>query len=285
LYETQNHRNNKEYFSYYELLIHCLLYKNISTDTEGEMIKITALGTNGWFDTQTGSTTCMMIQTSEYTIVLDAGYGITKIKQLVDFSKPAYIFLSHLHLDHIIGLHTLDYVKFELPLTIVAPLQGKKALLEILRPPYTTDWKRVPYEVKVLEAEEIASSGFPFQVKALPLIHAVPDTGYRFEIEGKVIAFLLDTGYCENAVALAKDADFVITECGMLPGDVQPGWPHMNPEVAAKLAVDSGARQMLLIHFGAGAYDTIEKRQHAVDTGRSIYPNLIMGLDNMEFIL
>ncbi len=249
------------------------------------MIKITALGTNGWFDTQTGSTTCMMVQTDSYTLILDAGYGIAKIKQLVDFSKPAYLFLSHLHLDHVIGLHTLDYFGFEHPLTLVAPLGGKKDLLDLLRPPFTTNWERIPYKVNILEAEELDSFGFPFGVKALPLVHVVPDTGYRFEIEGKSIVYLLDTGYCENAVTLAKDADFVITESGFLPGEIDEGWPHMNPESAARLAVAANAKQMLLIHFGAALYDTIAKRQQAVDTGRKIYPNLIMGLDNMEFIL
>jgi len=131
----------------------------------------------------------------------------------------------------------------------------------------------------------LETAGFPFGVTALPLLHAVPDTGYRFEIDGKSIAYLLDTGTCDNAVTLAQNADFVITESGFLPGHVDEDWPHMNPESAARLAVAANAKQMLLIHFGAALYDTIVKRQQAVETGRKIFPNLIMGLDNMEFIL
>ena len=76
-------------------------------------MKITALGTNGWFDTATGSTNCTLIQTSDYSVVLDAGYGIAKIKTIVDFTKPVFIFLTHLHLDHVIGLHVLDAFEFE----------------------------------------------------------------------------------------------------------------------------------------------------------------------------
>ena len=79
---------------------------------------ITMLGTNGWFDTDFGQTMCTLIRTRDYSVILDAGYGIRRIKDLVDFSKPIYLLLSHLHLDHTIGLHTLDYFHFQLPVKI-----------------------------------------------------------------------------------------------------------------------------------------------------------------------
>ena len=96
---------------------------------------VTMLGTNGWFDTDFGQTMCTLIRTRDYSVILDAGYGIRRIKELVDFSKPVCLLLSHLHLDHTIGLHTLDSFHFQLPVKIVVPAGQKQAFTELVRPP------------------------------------------------------------------------------------------------------------------------------------------------------
>lgn len=249
------------------------------------MIKVTLLGTNGWFDTQTGSTNCTLVQTDDYAVILDSGYGIYKIKEIVDFSKPVYLFITHLHLDHVIGLHVLDYFEFKHPLRIIAPLDSTEDLKALLRPPYTTDYTAHPYEVEIIAAEDLPQQQFPFEAEALPLEHAVPDTGYRLKIDGKVIAFVLDTSYCENAVKLARKADLLITESGFLPEKTGKLYGHMNPALAATLAKEAGAKQTLLIHFGGNAYPTIRRRSTAVATGRDICPRVVMGLDGMEVIL
>ena len=93
---------------------------------------VTTLGTNGWFDTENGQTMCTLIRTQNYSVILDAGFGIRRAKDLIDFSKPAYLLLSHLHLDHTIGLHTLDYLQLQLPLTIVVPAGQKQAVEELV---------------------------------------------------------------------------------------------------------------------------------------------------------
>lgn len=248
---------------------------------------VTTLGTNGWFDSETGQTMCTLIRTRDYSIILDAGFGIRRAKALIDFSKPAWLLLSHLHLDHTIGLHTLDYLNFELPLTIVVPAGQKQAFEELVRPPFTNLWtKMVPEGSRLMDTDELKDSVFPFGITSLPLRHPVPDHGYRLEIEGKTVSYLCDTGYCENAVTLAAGADLVIAECGALPGTVKgkPA-PHMEPEICAELAVEAGVGRMVLTHFGAGAYTSIAQRMNAVAPARSIFPNLITGVDNLEIIL
>ena len=37
------------------------------------------LGTNRWYDSDTGNTICILIESDEYYIVLDAGNGINKL--------------------------------------------------------------------------------------------------------------------------------------------------------------------------------------------------------------
>ena len=120
---------------------------------------VTLLGTNGWFDTENGQTMCTLIRAQEYSIILDAGYGIRRVKPLIDFSKPTFLLLSHMHLDHTIGLHTLDYIQFQQPVKIVVPAGQKQAFEELVRPPYTNPWKRmVPEGSELLDTETICQA-------------------------------------------------------------------------------------------------------------------------------
>lgn len=249
-------------------------------------MKFTALGTNGWFDSETGQTMCSLIQTDRFNIILDAGYGLRRIKGLIDFDLPTWIFLSHLHYDHTIGLHTLDRYKFGTQLQFVVPAGMKEAFFQMGQPPYSSNWtKAQPLGIAVYDTDELPGLDLPFGVKALPLQHPVTDYGYRLEIDGKSIAYLCDTGYCDNAVELARGVDLAVAECGALPGQAKADWPHMEPNLCAKLAVESGCRQMMLTHFSGESYPTIEKRKECVESARSIFPNLITGIDNLEIIL
>ena len=243
---------------------------------------VTLLGTNGWFDTETGQTMSTLIRTNDYSIILDAGFGIRKAKALIDFSKPTYFLLSHLHLDHTAGLHLLDYLDFKLPLKFVVPSGQQEELRALVRPPYMS---ALPEDAEVFGTDELDKAGLPFGITTLPLCHPVPDNGFRLEIEGKTIVYLSDTGYCENAVKLAKDADLCIAECGALPGMAGPISMHMNPEICAKLAVEANVKQMVLTHFSGANYTSTADRLNAANAARSICPTLIAGFDNMEFVL
>ena len=75
-------------------------------------MEIRLLGTNGWYDTKTGDTTCIFIDSKDYYLIFDAGNGIYKLESFIKKPKPVFLFLSHFHLDHISGLHILN--KFDL---------------------------------------------------------------------------------------------------------------------------------------------------------------------------
>lgn len=248
------------------------------------MIKITVLGSNGWYDDANGRTTSVLVQNGRETILLDAGSGMTHGRTRIDFAKPGYLFLTHLHLDHITGLQTLSLFPFDAGFTLITPLGGKDDLLSILRPPFMSPLEKQPYPTRLIEAETLPQNPLPFKVSALPLDHAVPTTGYRLEIDGKIIAFVLDTAACENAVKLAKDADLLITEAGFLPGQTGPAG-HLDPKGAARLSKEANVKRTLLIHFGASAYTEVGMRATAVEDARAIFPNLITGTDLCETLL
>lgn len=228
-------------------------------------MEIIFLGTNGWYDTDTGNTICTLINSENCHIMLDAGNGIYKANRYIKDDLPIYLFLSHFHLDHIEGLHILNKFKFSQGLRIYGQRGTKKALEILLNDPFTIPLKKLPFPVDVFELSE-GPYKIPFPMECRFLVHASPCLGYRFELDGRIITYCSDTGICQNAVLLAEDADLLIAECSHKPGEKSLKWPHLNPQDAANIAREAKAKSLALTHFDAGRYTTIQEREDAVNS-------------------
>ncbi|HEY3278785.1 MAG TPA: ribonuclease Z [Syntrophorhabdaceae bacterium] len=244
-------------------------------------MKVTFLGTNGWYDTGTGNTVSVAVETASALLVLDAGFGIAKLDEAVARDKPVYIFLSHLHLDHIVGLHVASAFTFPRGLYLCGQEGLASILGGFLDAPFTTPLKDFNSPVTFVELPRDREV-LPFRVTSLPLVHSVPTLGYRFEIDGKVLAYIGDTGYCAAAVELAKGADLLITECAYKSGQENDDWPHLNPESAARIAREGGAKRLALVHFEAKAYGTLEEREEAGVLARKVFSETVATWDGLE---
>jgi len=239
------------------------------------------LGTNGWFETETGNTLCTLIKTDAYDIVFDAGSGFYKIDKYIDGTKPVYLFLSHFHMDHITALHGLSKINCGKGL-FIAGQEGTRGVINLLvNKPFTVPLDELKYKTEVLELPADASR-IPFDVESLPLLHSDQCLGYRITVDDRVVAFCTDTGYCENAVELARNADLLITECAHLAGEENKEWPHLNPETAARIACESGAKKLVLTHFDAARYLTNGMRKDAETAARSVFPCSLAAYDLMN---
>lgn len=243
-------------------------------------MKITFLGTNGWYDTATGNTCSILIQSQEYDIIFDAGNGLAKADRYITQDKPAYLFISHFHIDHIAGLHTLVKFKFQKGLTICGQIGTAAILNTIVAEPFTVPFAQLPYPVRFVELKE-GGHTLPFKVECLPLVHPAPYFGYRLILDNKVVAYCTDTGFCKNAVTLARDADLLIIECGLKPGQESPGWPHLNPENAIRIAKEGNAARLALMHFGAEVYRTLDDRREIHDRFEKDFSGLIVATDDL----
>ncbi len=245
-------------------------------------MKVHFLGTNGWYDTGTGNTICILIRTEEEEIVLDAGNGFYKVEEQVrgQGARTGYLFLSHFHLDHVEGLHMLNTLKSFKRMTIAGPLGTKKVIETLINKPFTAPLAMLPYAVDVVELPKELHR-IPFSLETLPLLHADLTLGYRISIAGKVLVYCPDTGYCDNAVRIARHADLLITECAYRIGETETSWPHLNPEGAARIAREAGAKNLVLVHFDASRYKTLDDRKHAEKHARTIFPNTVSAVDGM----
>jgi ribonuclease BN (tRNA processing enzyme) len=240
------------------------------------------LGTNGWYDTDTGDTICILIRTLDYEIVFDAGNGFYKIDTYIPEvnMKPVYLFLSHFHLDHIVGLHTLMKFKFSQGLTICGPAGTRDILGTFINNPFSASLSQLPFSVTIYELPE-EHIKLPFRVEARELFHSSLTLGYRIEIEEKIISYCPDTGYCENAVTLARSSDLLIAECAYKKGQSSESWPHLNPETAARIAKEAEAKSLALVHFDAETYKTIAERKESEEVARKIFKNAFITTDTM----
>lgn len=248
-------------------------------------MKIYFLGTNGWFDSETGNTTCILIDSREAFVILDAGGGIYKVDKFIkNSSKPVCLFISHFHLDHIYGLHTLEKFNFRQGLDIYSQPNSKKILDTIINKPFSMPFSKLKFPVSLHEIGEGVYNK-PFKFEARFLLHASACLGFRMRLEGKVITFCTDTGYCKNLLSLAKGADLLITECSYASGQINHGWPHLNPEQAAAVAQESKVKKLALMHFDAGVYDKMQKRNAALKKASGIFRNTIAAKDGMRISL
>lgn len=243
-------------------------------------MQVTFLGTTGWYDTVAGNTCSVLVRSEEYDIIFDAGNGIAKADRYISQDKPVFLFISHFHIDHIAGLHTLVKFRLKKGLTICGLPDTQEILDRIITEPFTVPFDQVPYPVRFAELGEGVHT-MPFTIECRPLIHPVPCYGYRLEVDGKTIAYCTDTGVCDNAIKLGRNADLLITECGLLPGEVSPDWPHLSPENAIHIAREAQAQRLALMHFGAMKYPTVESRLDLATRYEPLFKNLIIGTDDL----
>jgi len=246
-------------------------------------MKVYFLGTNGWCDTDLGNTLCVLVETGKAYIVFDAGNGLFKLDKYIKDKRPIYLFLSHFHLDHIIGLHSLNKFNFAQGINVFGPKGIKEMFKLIINTPYSKPVRKLKTKINIVQINK--KSKFPFDITFLDLFHTVQCYGYRLRADNKVLAFCTDTGPCKGINVLAKDADFLITESSLPPGKIDLKWPHLNPEQAARIARDAKVKKLALAHFDAGVYLNEKDKNRAQKVARGIFRNTIAAKDQLALTI
>ncbi len=248
-------------------------------------MRIHFLGTNGWFNTATGMTSCVLIDAVEAYVIFDAGNGFAKADQLLtDSNKPIVLFLSHFHLDHTFGLHVLPKFRCPQGITICGQPGTKKYLSQLIASPWTCPIDKLKTVVSIVECEAgVHTQPIPFTCEFL--VHADPCLGFRVTLEKKIVTYCTDTGVCDALTTLGTHADLFITECAWRVQNQLPGWPHLAPEDAANAAAQADAKQLALMHFDAEQYPTFNDRNDAVARAQKIFPSTIGTTDDLTLTL
>lgn len=166
----------------------------------------------------------------------------------IDPCKIEKVLITHMHLDHYLGLPELIWyrsaAKVREPLIVMGPAGIRDAtgrLLELVNTPGEG------YSVNV-DYTELKNSD---DVSVYEGNHIIPDNVYRVEYMGKTLVFTGDTAYHRNVVRAAEDADVLIHE--MTYGDdnkqIADFWKHSTYSSVMQTFEESGAGILVPTHL------------------------------------
>jgi len=102
-----------------------------------------------------------------------------------------------------------------------------------------------------------------------------------YVVKGKIIAFIFDTGYCESAIKLAKNADLVITESTYLEEHkkLAEERDHLTAKQAATIAKKANAKKLCLTHLSRRY---MNKENKVLKEAKSVFPKSFLAKDLMS---
>ncbi len=153
------------------------------------------LGTAGYHPSEARHTSCAFLPDAApgHAFVLDAGSGFLRLTQRV-LPEHLHIFLSHPHLDHVMGLtFLLDVLHFHpSKVTVYGDAHTLHAVRHTLfgSPLFPLEWNHEAVEVKAGHAFFVAG----VEVNAHPLTHPGGSLAYRFRWPGGTqLCYVTDT--------------------------------------------------------------------------------------------
>ena len=244
-------------------------------------MKAIFLGTGGYHPNERRQTMSVMLP--EIGVVLDAGTGF--------YRAPAHwqtrtldIFLSHAHLDHIVGvpwllvpLHRgdLDGVRIHATAKTLAAVQ-EHLLAEPLFP--VKLGPEYGYEFHKLDEQVAVGKGGVLRHTLVE--HPGGAVAYRIDWPERSLAYVTDTSAAGPYGEFIRGVDLLIHECNF-PDD-QTEWAektgHSHTSAVAQLAREAGVGRLILTHFDA---QRTEDDPVGLDAARAIFPETSLSDDLM----
>lgn len=220
-------------------------------------MKVTFLGTNGWYNYDNHETSCVLLESKNFNIILDLGSGIKNLNNIKLKSKKTFIFISHLHLDHIVGIHYLSSISKLKEINIILHKKYIKKFKNIFNKPYTLKFSDFKNKISIISFEEKKYPKIPIEFITKKLYHSDPSYGFKFFLDKKIISYCTDTRYCKNLINLSDGSDLLILECNQFKKKKNF---HLSFEEIKKNKIKFNTNKIALTHFGPEDFETVNER-------------------------
>jgi ribonuclease BN (tRNA processing enzyme) len=245
-------------------------------------MKLVLLGTSGYHPTDRRQTACLMLP--EIGVVLDAGTGMYRVRDWL--RTPALdIFLTHAHLDHVVGLTFLFDVLYQKSVervTVHGEADKLAAIQEHLFAP-TLFPAQPPITWQPLEGPVMLAGGG--RLSYFPLEHPGGAIGFRLDWPDKSLAYVTDTTAKPNAdyIRAIAGVDLLVHECYFTDdwGQWAEKTGHSCLTAVAQLAAAAQVGRMVLVHINPLDADAPGRVGEPLDltSARTIFPEIELGFD------
>jgi len=234
-----------------------------------------------------GNTSCTALDIDGHFIVFDCGSGLLQFyRENMDLFSNDYnldIFLSHLHLDHIIGLSMFPPIlSKEGNIQIFTRSRDDRPLAEqvfgIFRPPYWPVEFSKATKVKTIEITGEDTIDLSSSITVTPFFTELHNKTSVFKVNAeKTLVYLLDYEIKENysrndeLIRFCTGADLVIIDASYLPEDYpsRRGWGHSTFEDGIHLANSCGCKKMIFSHISQEySDDVLDSIENGLDATR-----------------
>jgi ribonuclease Z len=243
-------------------------------------MKLVLLGTAGYHPSERRHTACLMLP--ELGIVLDAGTGMFRLRDRLA-TDTLDIFLTHAHLDHVVGLTYLLGLLHGRDMQRVT-VHGAAAKLDAIRRHLFAEpvFPIAPAAEFRPLANEVDLPGGG-RLTHFPLVHPGGSVGYRLDWPGHSLAYVTDTTAASDAAYLdrIRSVDLLVHECNFPDEkrDFAALTGHSHTSAVAALAKAADVGRLVLVHFDP--YDTRDDPV-GLPAARAIFPRTDLGADGKE---
>lgn len=189
----------------------------------------------------------------EIGVIFDAGTGMFRVRDLIQ-TKTLDIFLSHIHLDHCVGLTFLYDVLLDKNLDRVTVYVDPDKIDDLKTHLYATALFPVGpnFEIKPIEPDSEIQLSDGSVLTSFPLIHPGGCLGFRIDWNERSMAYVTDTTACPNAGYLSnlEGVNTLIHECYFPDGheELAAKTGHSCLTTVAQVAAKVQADSLYLVH-------------------------------------
>jgi len=227
-------------------------------------MKITVLGARGSVPVEGkrflefgGATSCVLVETEDQAVFLDAGSGIVNTPDIG--SKSISILLTHPHLDHLLGMPFFPYLARKRNIDFYCEkrfgLNAKEQLGSVFAEPL---WPvRADDYAAEINYRDIADSQFAVgavMIDCMDSVHPGGGTVYKLTFNGRSMVYATDYEYTdekyEELVSFAKGTDLLMIDAMYTDEEASSriGYGHSSISQALKISKECGAVNVRFVH-------------------------------------